>query len=45
MNTNESHCMILDAADPTSGPVAQIRLPERISSGTHSTWAPLSDLG
>ena len=45
MNTNESHCIVLDAADPTADPVAQIRLPERISSGTHSTWAPLTDLG
>ena len=44
MNANESHCMIFDAADPTSGAVAKIRLPERISSGTHSTWAPLSAL-
>lgn len=44
MNTNESHCVILDAADPTAEPIAQIRLPERISSGTHSTWAPLTDL-
>jgi len=44
MNTNESHCVILDAADPGSAPIAEIRLPERISSGTHSTWAPLADL-
>ena len=44
MNRNESHCVILDAANPAAGPVAQIRLPERISSGTHATWAPLDDL-
>jgi carotenoid cleavage dioxygenase-like enzyme len=34
-----SECVIFDAADPTSGPVARIRLPERISSGTHACWA------
>ena len=45
MNADESYCMILDAADPAADPVAKIRLPERISSGTHATWAPLSDLG
>ncbi|MGI9615097.1 MAG: carotenoid oxygenase family protein [Acidimicrobiales bacterium] len=39
-----SECLILDAAAPSDGPVARIRLPERIASGTHSTWAPLSDL-
>jgi len=44
MNRDESHCMIFDAADPAAGPVAQIRLPERISSGTHATWAPLTDI-
>ena len=39
-----SECVVLDAARPNDGPVARIRLPERISSGTHSTWAPLEDL-
>jgi carotenoid cleavage dioxygenase len=38
-----SECLIFDASSPTQGPVARIRLPERISSGTHATWAPLSD--
>ncbi len=39
-----SECVVLDAANPSSSPVARIRLPERISSGTHSTWAPLEDI-
>lgn len=39
-----SDCLILDAARPADEPVARIRLPERISSGTHATWAPLHDL-
>jgi len=43
MNRDSSHCMIFDAADPGAGPVCRIPLPERISSGTHATWAPLQD--
>jgi carotenoid cleavage dioxygenase len=39
-----SECVVLDASRPTDGPVVRLRLPERISSGTHSTWAPLVDL-
>ena len=35
-----SHCEIFDAADPAAGPIGRVRLPERISSGTHATWAP-----
>lgn len=41
---NVSECLVLDAAEPADEPVARIRLPERVSSGTHSTWAPLEDL-
>lgn len=44
VNNDLSECVVFDAADPASAPVARIRLPERISSGTHSTWAPLTDL-
>ncbi len=40
MNEDRSECLVLDAADITAGPVARIRLPERIASGTHSCWAP-----
>ena len=36
-----SECLILDASDVSAGPIARVRLPERISSGTHSCWAPL----
>jgi carotenoid cleavage dioxygenase len=39
-----SECLVFDAADVTAGPVARIRLPERISSGTHACWAPASAL-
>jgi carotenoid cleavage dioxygenase len=40
MNEDRSECLVLDAADITAGPVARIRLPQRIASGTHSCWAP-----
>ncbi|MFJ2028674.1 carotenoid oxygenase family protein [Streptosporangium sp. NPDC087985] len=40
VNEDKSECLIFDAQDVTAGPVARIRLPERVSSGTHSTWAP-----
>ena len=35
-----SECLVFDAARLSDGPVARLRLPELISSGTHSTWAP-----
>jgi len=41
MNENKSECLIFAAQDITAGPIAAVRLPERISSGTHSCWAPL----
>jgi carotenoid cleavage dioxygenase len=42
MNRDRSECLILDAANPSSEPIARIALPERICSGTHSCWAPLA---
>jgi carotenoid cleavage dioxygenase-like enzyme len=44
MNTDASFCLVFDAAAPGAGPVCTLRLPERISSGTHSTWAPGAEL-
>ena len=35
-----SECLILDAQRIEDGPVARVRLPERISSGTHACWMP-----
>jgi carotenoid cleavage dioxygenase-like enzyme len=40
MNRDLSECLIFRADDLSAGPIARIRLPERVSSGTHSTWAP-----
>jgi carotenoid cleavage dioxygenase len=39
MNDDRSECLIFDAARVADGPLARLRLPERISSGTHATWA------
>jgi len=37
---DRSDCVVFDAARLADGPVATIRLPERVSSGTHSYRAP-----
>ena len=39
LNENMSTCDVFDAKDLAKGPIARVRLPERISSGTHSYWA------
>lgn len=44
MVADASFCVVYDAADPAAGPVCTLRLPERISSGTHATWASRDDL-
>jgi carotenoid cleavage dioxygenase-like enzyme len=44
MNADASYCLVFDAARVSDGPVCKLALPERISSGTHSTWAPGSQL-
>lgn len=44
MNADASYCLVFDAARVADGPVCKLPLPERISSGTHSTWAPGSEL-
>ncbi|MCC6622927.1 MAG: carotenoid oxygenase family protein [Deltaproteobacteria bacterium] len=40
-----SECHIFDARHIDAGPVARVRLPERIASGTHACWANASELG
>jgi carotenoid cleavage dioxygenase-like enzyme len=44
MSDDASYCLIFDAARVADGPVCKLPLPERISSGTHSTWAPGREL-
>ena len=36
---DRSECLILAAQDVAAGPIARVRLPHRIASGTHSCWA------
>lgn len=44
VNRDVSECLVLDAANVADGPIARIRLPQRISSGTHATWAAGDEL-
>ena len=44
MTDDASYCLVFDAARVADGPVCKLQLPERISSGTHSTWADGSSL-
>jgi carotenoid cleavage dioxygenase-like enzyme len=44
MTVDASYCLVFDAARVADGPVCKLALPERVSSGTHSTWAPGSQL-
>jgi carotenoid cleavage dioxygenase-like enzyme len=44
MNQDLSECLVFDARRLADGPVARVQLPERVSSGTHSTWAPGSTI-
>ncbi|AHH99740.1 carotenoid oxygenase family protein [Kutzneria albida] len=44
MNQDRSECLVFDARRVADGPVARVRLPERVSSGTHATWAPGASL-
>ena len=44
MVRDRSECVVYDARDPAKGPLCQIILPHRISSGTHATWAGANEL-
>ena len=39
MNKDTSSCVVFDAAEIDRGPIAEIKLPQRICVGTHSYWA------
>jgi carotenoid cleavage dioxygenase len=41
---DRSECHVFDAAHIDAGPIARVRLPGRMSSGTHACWAPASTL-
>jgi carotenoid cleavage dioxygenase-like enzyme len=38
-----SRLLILPAAEPSSGPVATVRLPQRVPLGLHGTWLPVTE--
>ena len=44
MANDRSECVVLDAKHIAAGPVCRIRLPHRICSGTHATWASAEQL-
>ena len=44
VNRDLSECLVFDAARLSDGPIARVRLPERVSSGTHATWATPEEL-
>ncbi len=44
MGADASYCVVFDAARVSDGPVCKLKLPERVSSGTHSTWAAGEEL-
>ncbi|GAB3242806.1 carotenoid oxygenase family protein [Mycolicibacterium hippocampi] len=44
MAADASYCLVFDAARVGDGPVCKLALPERVSSGTHATWAAGADL-
>ena len=44
MNQDASFCVVFDAARVGDGPICKLKLPERVSSGTHSTWCSGAEL-
>ena len=44
MNHSRSECHIYAAQNLRAGPIARVRLPLRIPSGTHACWADASEL-
>lgn len=40
VRNDASECQVFDAREIDRGPIARVRLPQRISSGTHATWMP-----
>jgi carotenoid cleavage dioxygenase-like enzyme len=44
MTADASYCLVFDAQRVGDGPICKLLLPERVSSGTHSTWVAGSEL-
>ncbi|MBK9035432.1 MAG: carotenoid oxygenase family protein [Myxococcales bacterium] len=45
LGADTSECQIFAADRVSAGPIARVRLPERICSGTHACWAGAEELG
>ena len=43
-NTWQSDCLVFDATDIVAGPIARVRLPQRVPFGFHASWARGEDL-
>jgi carotenoid cleavage dioxygenase len=41
-NTDSSECQIFSADHIDAGPIARVRMPERLCAGTHACWAPIA---
>ncbi len=39
-----SRLLVLAAADPTAGPIATVRLPQRVPLGLHGAWLPVEEV-
>lgn len=44
MNNKSSSCILFDAKNIQNGPICSMRLPQQICSGTHATWAQMSEI-
>lgn len=44
VGADTSECQLFDAREIARGPITRVRLPHRISSGTHATWAAEAEL-
>ena len=39
-NDNSGECVIIDAQNFSAGPVARVKLPQRVPYGFHAAWVP-----
>ncbi len=44
INKNISSCVLFEAKNISQGPICVLPLPQQICSGTHATWAQMSEL-
>ena len=44
VNNKSSSCILFDAKNIQNGPICSMRLPQQICSGTHATWAQMSEI-